>query len=67
MTKSNWDEGHIPIIDVHSTKKHDVLREYLHRYVTIGNHKRVRSQHLTDKFLILITVTKWLTKIIDAA
>jgi len=43
-SKYIWSEDNIPQIDVHSTKKHDVLREYLKQYILIvGGHPFQRS------------------------
>jgi len=43
-SKYIWSEDNIPQIDVHSTKKHDVLREYLKQYIFIvGGHPFQRS------------------------
>jgi len=44
--KYNWDDGEIPTIDVHSTKKHDVLREYLQQYIFIVGGKPFQRKSL---------------------
>ncbi len=47
MGKYFWGNGHIPTIDVHSTKKHEVLREYLRRYILIVGGSPIQRKSLT--------------------
>jgi three-Cys-motif partner protein len=47
MEKYGWDRGEIPIIEVHSIKKHDVLREYLRQYILIVGGKPFQRRDLT--------------------
>lgn len=47
MGKDWWGNGHIPTIDVHSTKKHDVLREYLRQYILIVGGSPFQRKSLT--------------------
>ena len=47
MEKYFWGDGHIPTIDVHSTKKHEVLREYLRQYILIVGGSPIQRKSLT--------------------
>ena len=47
MGKYFWGDGHIPTIDVHSTKKHEVLREYLRQYILIVGGSPIQRKSLT--------------------
>lgn len=47
MEKYCWGDGQLPTIDVHSTKKHDVLREYLKQYILIVGGKPFHRSALT--------------------
>ena len=46
-----WCEDKIPQIDVHSTKKHDVLREYLNQYIRIVGGNPFQRSSLSITFV----------------
>ena len=46
-----WSEGSIPTIDVHSTKKHDVLKEYLRQYILILGGSPFQKNNLKATFI----------------
>ncbi|WP_022663841.1 three-Cys-motif partner protein TcmP [Desulfospira joergensenii] len=46
--KYSWSEDNIPVIDVHSIKKHNVLREYLKQYIlVVGANPRSEKMKIT--------------------
>jgi three-Cys-motif partner protein len=51
MARYVWDSDTIPTIDVHSIKKHDVLREYLLQYIRILGGTRIHVDHLDITFV----------------
>lgn len=46
-----WRDDQIPQIDVHSTKKHDVLREYLNQYIRIVGGNPFQRSSLSITFV----------------
>ena len=46
MEKYDWSGDSIPEIDVHSAKKHEVLKEYLRKYVLIVGGRPVQRKSL---------------------
>lgn len=47
MEKYNWHTDEIPVIEAHSIKKHEVLREYLKQYILIVGGKPFQRKNLT--------------------
>ena len=46
MEKYVWGDGRIPTIDIHSIKKHEVIREYLLQYVRVLGGTLYHVDHL---------------------
>lgn len=46
-----WKDDNIPVIDVHSIKKHDVLREYLKQYIMIVGGFPIQRKQLKITFI----------------
>jgi len=47
MPKYHWEDGEIPIIEAHSIRKHDVLREYLRQYILIVGGHPIQRKYLS--------------------
>ena len=51
MEKYVWSDNSLPVIDVHSIKKHEVIREYLLQYIRILGNTIIHVDHLDITFI----------------
>ena len=55
MEKYVWSaNSSLPVIDVHSIKKHEVIREYLLQYIRILGGTLIHVDHLDITFIRLV-------------
>ena len=54
MSKYHWEKGNIPLIDLHSIKKHEIIQKYIFEYIRIvgglNYHQKYLDLTLIDGF-----------------